>query len=55
MYRDTIIVFREEEEMKRYCDEQGIAMTPYSALASGRLAKHPGETSQRIEKDTCER
>ena len=37
--------------MKRYCDEQGIAMTPYSALASGRLAKHPGETSQRLEKD----
>lgn len=36
--------------MKRYCDEQGIAMTPYSALASGRLAKHPGETSQRLEK-----
>ena len=27
-------------------------MTPYSALASGRLAKHPGETSQRLEKDT---
>lgn len=47
------LIFREEErEMKRYCDEQGIAMTPYSALASGRLAKHPGETSQRLEKDT---
>lgn len=46
------LIFREEErEMKRYCDEQGIAMTPYSALASGRLAKHPGETSQRLEQD----
>lgn len=46
------LIFREEErEMKRYCDEEGIAMTPYSALASGRLAKHPGETSQRLEQD----
>lgn len=27
-------------------------MTPYSALASGRLAKHPGVTSQRLEQDT---
>lgn len=41
--------------MKRYCDEEGISMTPYSALASGRLAKHPGETSQRLEQDTFAR
>jgi aryl-alcohol dehydrogenase-like predicted oxidoreductase len=26
-------------------------MTPYSALAAGRLSKHPGETSQRLELD----
>ena len=27
-------------------------MTPYSALAGGRLSKHPGETSKRLEEDT---
>lgn len=26
-------------------------MTPYSALAGGRLSKRPGETSQRLEQD----
>ena len=40
------LIFREEErEMAKYCKEENIAMTPYSALASGRLAKHPGELS----------
>ena len=29
-----------------------IAMTPYSALASGRLAKHPGEQSKRMQEDS---
>lgn len=47
------LIFREEErEMKPYCDLHHIAMTPYSALASGRLAKHPGEKSQRLMDDT---
>ncbi len=47
------LIFREEErEMKKYCDENNIAMTPYSALASGRLAKRPGETSSRLELDS---
>ena len=47
------LIFREEErEMKPYCNEENIAMTPYSALASGRLAKHPGETSKRLKEDT---
>ena len=46
------LIFREEErEMAPYCDEENIAMTPYSALASGRLARRPGETSDRLEKD----
>ena len=27
-------------------------MTPYSALAGGRLSKHPGETSRRLEEDS---
>ena len=47
------LIFREEErEMVPYCDEENIALTPYSALASGRLARRPGETSNRMEKDT---
>ncbi len=46
------LIFREEErEMAPLCAEDHIAMTPYSALASGRLAKHPGETSKRIQED----
>ena len=32
--------------------EEGIALTPYSALASGRLSRKPGETSKRLEMDT---
>ena len=46
------LIFREEErEMVPCCDEENIALTPYSALASGRLARRPGETSNRLEKD----
>ena len=46
------LIFREEErEMAPYCRQEGIALTPYSALAAGRLAKRPGETSLRLEKD----
>ncbi len=46
------LIFREEErEMVPYCGEENIALTPYSALASGRLARKPGETSVRAEKD----
>ena len=38
------LIFREEErEMVSYCDEENIALTPYSALASGRLSRRPGE------------
>ena len=47
------LIFREEErEMARLCAEDNIAMTPYSALAGGRLSKHPGETSKRLEEDS---
>ena len=46
------LIFREEErEMAKLCAEDNIAMTPYSSLASGRLSKHSGETSRRLEKD----
>lgn len=41
------LLFREEErEMVKLCAEDNIAMTPYSALASGRLARRPGGTVQ---------
>lgn len=47
------LIFREEErEMAPYCREENIAMTPYSALAGGRLSKRPGETSKRLREDS---
>ncbi len=50
------LIFREEErEMARLCREENIAMTPYSALAGGRLSKRPGETSKRLQEDSYAR
>ncbi len=47
------LIFREEErEMVGLCLADNIAMTPYSALASGRLSRHPGETSKRLQEDS---
>ena len=47
------LIFREEERvMAKLCAEDNIAMTPYSALAGGRLSKAPGETSKRMEEDS---
>ena len=47
------LIFREEErEMAPFCREENIAMTPYSSLAGGRLSKHPGETSRRLQEDS---
>ena len=47
------LIFREEErEMVPYCNEENIALTPYSALASGRLSRLPGEGgTKRAEED----
>ena len=46
------LIFREEErEMAPFCRQENIAMTPYSALAGGRLSKRPGETSKRLMED----
>ena len=47
------LIFREEErEMVPYCKEEQIALTPYSALASGRLSRLPGEGgTKRAEED----
>ena len=47
------LIFREEErEMAGLCAQDHIAMTPYSALAGGRLSKQPGETSRRLLEDS---
>ena len=48
----NLIMREEEREMVPLCHEDNIAMTPYSALASGKLAKRPGETSKRQAKDS---
>ena len=47
------LIFREEErEMVPYCNEENIALTPYSALASGRLSRLPGQGgTKRAEED----
>lgn len=46
------LLHREEErEMIPYCNEEGIALTPYSALAAGRLAKRAGEVTKRTQED----
>ncbi len=47
------LIFREDErEMKPFCEEENIALTPYSALASGRLSRKLGETSKRMQEDS---
>ncbi len=51
----NLIAREEEREMATFCASEGIAMTPYSALASGRLSRHSGETSKRLEKDSYAR
>lgn len=46
------LLFREEErEMAGLCEVDNIAMTPYSALASGRLSRKPGESTKRLAED----
>lgn len=44
------LIFREEErEMAKLCREDNIAMTPYSPLAGGRLARLPSESSKPLQ------
>lgn len=38
--------------MLPFCHEENIAVTPYSALAGGRLSRRPGESSKRLEEDS---
>ena len=47
------LIFREEErEMVPFCTQENIALTPYSALASGRLSRLPGQNdTKRAEED----
>lgn len=47
----NLIAREEEREMLPFCASEGIAVTPYSALAGGRLAKRVGETTKRLEED----
>lgn len=47
----NLIAREEEREMLPFCRSENIAYTPYSALASGRLSRRPGETSKRLEND----
>ena len=47
----NLLAREDERELVKYCKEDGIAMTPYSALAAGRLSRRPGETSKRLELD----
>lgn len=47
------LLFREEErEMAALCDEDKISMTPYSALASGRLSRNLDTTTKRSQEDS---
>lgn len=43
----NLLAREEEREMAPYCQEENIALTPYSALASGRLSRRPQETQLR--------
>ena len=46
------LIFREDErELLQLCAEDQISTVHYSALAAGRLARKPGETSKRLEQD----
>lgn len=47
----NLIAREEEREMIPFCHSENIALTPYSALAGGRLSKHPGEGSRRLMED----
>lgn len=50
------LIYREEErEMMPLCVEEKIAVTPYSPLASGRLARDFSESTQRLETDPIAR
>lgn len=47
----NLIMREDERELFGLCAEDNIAMTPYSALASGRLARLEGHTRRAVEDD----
>lgn len=50
------LMFREEErEMKPFCEDSNIAITPYSPLASGRLVRDADFSSKQILEDNIQR
>ncbi|WP_299092311.1 aldo/keto reductase [uncultured Metabacillus sp.] len=50
------LIYREEErEMLPLCKEEGIGVTPYSPLASGRLTRDWSETTYRSETDQIQK
>ena len=51
----NLIAREEEREMVPFCRSEQIALTPYSALASGRLSRRPGETTKRFSEDSYAR
>ena len=51
----NLIAREEERETAPFCYANDIAMTPYSALAAGRLSRKPGETTKRLEMDAFAR
>lgn len=48
----NLIAREEEREMIPFCQSEQIALTPYSPLAGGRLAKQPGVMTKRLKEDT---
>lgn len=50
------MIYREEErEMMPYCQDQQIAVTPYSPLAAGRLTRNPSESTPRSATDQTQK
>lgn len=48
----NLIAREDERELLQLCAEDQISTVPYSALAAGRLARKPGQTSKRLEQDS---
>ena len=47
----NLLAREDEREIIPYCREDGIAITPYSSLAGGRLSRRPGDTTKRTQLD----
>ena len=47
----NLLAREDEREIIPYCREDGVAVTPYSSLAGGRLSRKPGEETRRTQLD----